>query len=307
MEICPPGDGGGGGEIGPPGFPGGPVDGGGEPDDDPPPYEQPSPDEEPDQMIDVDQSATKGGKTASTAKPISKFASSTSSASATSGSVNQYFLVATPGADVAGINAFLGQIAPRSAGVYAPIFAANTVDGGFWTANLSLEGAASALSRDDISIIATYTNTPASYPTWTPSTVSDTGTVDLETIYASTLSPSETAAAKFRRKLSDEGSWSDSEPSYQDEAHKRSAEARGKDQSRRREAARILKRDQGIRVVRQVLAPKDLSVLAWAPGVASVEDVDFVFSERKGENTWVYVLDTGINALHKVGDSSCRS
>ena len=116
-------------------------------------------------------------------------------------------------------------------------------------------------------------------------------------MYVSTLSPSQTAAAKVRRKLPDEESWS---------ARTGSAEARGKNQPQRRDAAPVLKRDPGIRVVRQPLSGKDLSVLAWAPGVPSVDNVDFIFSERKGENTWVYVLDTGINNLHKVGSPLCQ-
>ena len=204
---------------------------------------------------------------------------------------------------MAGINAFLEQIAPQSGGSYAPVFAANTVDGGFWTASLEPEDAASASSRIDLSIIATYTNTPASYPTWTPSVFSDTVTVDLETLYASTLSTTETAAAKVRRKVPDEGSWSDSGLSYQGEARGRNAESRSNNSLGEREPFKILKRDPGTRVVRQPLSPKDLSVLAWAPGVPSVDNVDYIFSERKGENTWVYVLDTGVNAQHLVGNT----
>ena len=230
---------------------------------------------------------------------------STSSTSATSGSAAQYYLIATPGADVAGINAFLGQIAPMSGESYTPVYPAiSTVDGGFWTANLSFGAAASASSRSDILYLATYTNTGISYPTWTPSTFSDTATVDLETLYASTLSPIETAAAaaKLRREIPNERPWSDSGLSYQGEARNGSAGAKVKNQYRGREQNQILKRDPGIRTVRQRFSSKDLSVISWAPGVPSVTNVDFVFSERKGENTWVYVLDTAINAQHAVGN-----
>ena len=59
-------------------------------------------------------------------------------------------------------------------------------------------------------------------------------------------------------------------------------------------------RDAGIRLVRQALSPKDLSVLSQAPDVPNVRGVDFVFVERKGEYTWSYLIDTGVNALHQV-------
>lgn len=125
--------------------------------------------------------------------------------------------------------------------------------------------------------------------------------MDLETLYASTLAPSETAAAKIRRKFADQRPNPDSRLSYQDQIRNKSAGTRFKNRFQRREPVRILQRDAGIRDVRQRFSPKDLSVLSWAPGVPSVDDVDFIFSERKGENTWVYVLDTGINSGHSVG------
>lgn len=294
FEVCYPGDGGGGGgETGPPGFPGGLIDGGGEPGDDPPPYE------EPERVTEPEVSKTVDKKSTSVTRPASRSASATSSLT---GSAAQYFIVATPGADVADINAFLGQIAPKPEGSYSPVFAADAVDGGFWTANLSSNSATLVLNRNDISIIATYTNTPASYPTWNPSTFSDTISVDLETLYASTISPSETAAAKVRRKFPDEGFNSDSELSSQDQIRNESAETQFKHRLQGREPARVYERDAGIRYVRQRFSPKDLSVLSWAPGRPSVDNVDFIFSERKGQNTWVYVLDTGINSGHAVGN-----
>ena len=62
----------------------------------------------------------------------------------------------------------------------------------------------------------------------------------------------------------------------------------------------IQPRDAGIDLVRQALSPKDLSVLSQAPGVRNVRGVDYVFVERKGEYTWSYLIDTGVNALHQV-------
>ena len=236
---------------------------------------------------------------ASTSGTASGTASGSSSASTVTGA--QYYIIATPGANAANINAFLQQIAPISTGIYAPVLSANAVDGGFWTAKLSPEGAASASSRTDLLIVATYTNTAASYPSWTASAFSETGTVDLETLYASTLSPTETAASIARRKPSDEGSWSNAGRFNQDGTLDRDADARVENPREERERSAFSKRDAGIRLVRQPTSPKDLSVLAWAPGVPSVDDVDFIFSERKGEGTWVYILDTAINAQHAVG------
>ena len=245
--------------------------------------------------------ASTSASTSGTASASASASSSASTSSTVSGA--QYYIVATPGANAANINAFLQQIAPISTGIYAPILSANAVDGGFWTAKLSPEGVASASSRTDLLIVATYTDTASSYPSWTASAFSETGTVDLETLYASTLSPTETAAAIARRKPSDEESWSNARRFNQDETLDRNADAGVENPLEERERSAFSKRDAGIRVVRQPTSPKDLSVLAWAPGVPSVDDVDYIFSERKGEGTWVYILDTAINARHSVGNA----
>ncbi len=62
----------------------------------------------------------------------------------------------------------------------------------------------------------------------------------------------------------------------------------------------IQPRDAGTRLVRQGLSPKDLSVLSQKPGVRNIHGVDFVFVERKGEDTWDYLIDTGVNPQHQV-------
>jgi len=73
----------------------------------------------------------------------------------------------------------------------------------------------------------------------------------------------------------------------------------------------VEKRDPGSRLVRQIGSPKDLAVLAWAKGVPSVDNVDYIFEETKGENTWVYVVDSGVADDHWVSlqrlFSSCRT
>ena len=66
----------------------------------------------------------------------------------------------------------------------------------------------------------------------------------------------------------------------------------------------VQKRDTGTRLVRQIDYPKDFLVLAWAHGVTTfVDDVDYIVEETKGENTWVYVIDSGVNDEHWVSFS----
>ncbi|KAL9133819.1 MAG: hypothetical protein Q9175_005001 [Cornicularia normoerica] len=47
---------------------------------------------------------------------------------------------------------------------------------------------------------------------------------------------------------------------------------------------------------RQLESPKDLSVLAWAPRVRSVYEVDYTYQNSAGEDTWVYLIDTGMHS-----------
>ena len=66
----------------------------------------------------------------------------------------------------------------------------------------------------------------------------------------------------------------------------------------------VQKRDTGTRLVRQMDSPEDLLVLAWAHGVTTfVDDVDYIVEETKGENTWVNVIDSGVNDEHWVSFS----
>lgn len=68
----------------------------------------------------------------------------------------------------------------------------------------------------------------------------------------------------------------------------------------------IQRRDAGTRLVRQGLSPKDLSVLSQKPGVPNVYGVDFVFVETKGDGTWTYLIDTGVNPLHQVSSHTAH-
>ena len=44
----------------------------------------------------------------------------------------------------------------------------------------------------------------------------------------------------------------------------------------------------------------DPGIIQWAPGVPSIAGVDYIFEETKGENTWVYLADSGVAYRHWV-------
>ncbi|KAK3169726.1 hypothetical protein OEA41_009110 [Lepraria neglecta] len=69
----------------------------------------------------------------------------------------------------------------------------------------------------------------------------------------------------------------------------------------------VQKRDKGTRLVRQMDCPEDFLVLAWTHGVTTfVDDVDYIIEETNGENTWVYVVDSGVNDEHWEFQGNCE-
>lgn len=217
----------GSGEIGPPGYPGGPVDGvDDEPEENPPPYEDidtpadgsgsnGDPQDNPDEKKTADKQTTQpqDKKTASEReKPFSSSKNSTtssytsrmttfsvdtstratsSSPISSSASRAQYFINAAVNASQEQISALLKKFDPNAADKsYAPDVGATPADGGFWVGyNLTLNQAQNVSRRSDILMVDTYTDTPLSFATQTPVAVlSATDAVTLWTLMSNTTS-----------------------------------------------------------------------------------------------------------------------
>ena len=241
------------------------------------------------------------------------FSTSGSSTQSTMASgVAEYFLIAASGASQAEINALLEQWDP-SKGTVQPDVGSTDVSGGTWiNYELDPQEAQSLLSRHDIILIETCASV-SQYPPdslFTSISTTKTWNATLVTLESATGQVNPTPQAKERRGR-EEPVWREavytqppsarsisrtghvnrprdfrfSRPSPNEERNDHGAEHNG---------AMLGKRDPGTRLVRQERSNKDLSVLAQAPGVPSVDDVDYVFQETKGENTWVYLIDGGV-------------
>ena len=198
----------GSGEIGPPGYPGGPVDGmDDEPEESPPPYEDidtpadssgsnGDPQDDPDEKKTADRQTTqpRDKKTASEREKTATASSSkhstissytsrmttfslntttratSSSPISSSASRAQYFINAAVNASQEKISALLKEFDPNAADKsYAPDVGATPADGGFWVGyNLTLNQAQNFSRRNDILMVDTYTDTTLSFATQTP-------------------------------------------------------------------------------------------------------------------------------------------
>ena len=129
-----------------------------------------------------------------------------------------------------------------------------------------------------------YFSTLSSYPSTTLSTL-PTSSASSEPLF-----PSGVSKAKIRRHL----------PSDQ---------TREKDfLSREHNGTRsvvLSKRDPGFDIIAQYGSnnqpcPRDLAVISWAPEVPAVRDYPYIYRQSKGENTWVFLVSTGIDGGHVV-------
>ena len=239
--------------------------------------------------------------------------SGSSTQSTTATGVAEYFIIAASGAAQAEINALLEQWDP-SKGTVQPDVGSTDVSGGTWIDyELDPQEAQSLSSRNDIILIETCASVSQYPPDSLFTSMSNTKTwnatlVTLESATGQVTSPPQakerrgrvepvwreavsTQAPSSARSISGTGYvnrpryFRFSRPSPNEERNDHGAEHNG---------AILGKRDPGDRLVRQENSGKDLSVLAQAPGVPSVDNVDYIFQETKGENTWVYLVDFGV-------------
>ena len=299
-------------ETGPPGYPGGAVISI-DPIPDPPyPQEEEGSDdgqnrEDPNkQTEDVDKkTATKEEESTTTSEfstltsrprsiTSSFTVSSASQISSSSAAAVEYMIIAAVGADQTSIQQTLQNFDPGKGGSYKPDVGNTSVSGGSWVYyDLTPYEAGQLSSRSDILAVVTCATVdmfgPGSSPSAPPQTVDSTvSLVTLDPPSSATLP----ASIIPKRRRGDVGPRSSS------------GVLRDHVQTRTKVETGLQKRDPGTRLVRQKRTlntyPENLSVLAWAPKVPSVAGVDYIFEETKGENTWVYLIDTGVAYRHWV-------
>lgn len=72
------------------------------------------------------------------------------------------------------------------------------------------------------------------------------------------------------------------------------------------ESILLTKRDPGSEVVAQYAGlekqpcPRDLAVISWGPRAPTVSNYPYIYQQSKGENTWVFLVSTGIEEGHVV-------
>ena len=291
------------GRIGPPGYPGGPVNGmNGGPDEDPPPNDEPPDDDgesstESDDQETATSSRPSDQETATSSRPSSRTQSSSSSSASSEGTA-QYYLVLEAGADQTPVDDALEEVISGTKPVQ-PDLAANVADGGFYMGyNLTSEQARNLSSRSEVWVINTYTSRPYSFSD-PASSISFTTTAVLATYTGGPAYASSTGIvpAKIRRELRREVSRIDSHFSRANSPQKECAKLDSAEALN--STGNLQKRDTGTELVWQVNSPDDLSVLSWAPGT-DFTNVNYVMEETKGENTWVILMDSGVTWQHSV-------
>lgn len=224
--------------------------------------------------------------------------STVSSASRTlssSASAIKYIVVAVVGADQTNLEQALREFDPEKGGSYEPDVGDTSVSGGTWVDyGLNSNEAEQLSSRSDILALVTCCATvsmfgPGSSPPAPPQTVDST--VSLVTLIPSSLATLPASIIPKHRR-GNVGSRSSS------------GVVRSHVQTKTKVEDGLQKRDVGTRLVRQKRPlstyPENLSVFAWAPGVPSIAGIDYIFEETKGENTWVYLIDSGVAYRHWV-------
>lgn len=311
------------GITGPPGWPGGPIiSGSGEPVDDPPPYPESPEDPGSGDPNDCDEDEMECSTTTTTTttspstSQISSMTTMTTKSSVTSqmsssaASKTPYFLVAAGNAVQTVIETQLQGYDAEDGASYDPDVEANSVSAGTWVdVNLTAEAAQRLESQSDIELIMTCGYLSLFPPEPTSSVLVGT------TVPLTTLSASPSDFVKRRDNMNLQGLSVTSGDGFKDRFHVHNlGEAKGKTaslqsysslhdyDSRTREG--LQRRDAGTRLVRQLRTdppyPQDLAMLAWAPGVPTIAGIDYIFEESKGEDTWVYLVDSGVSTGHWV-------
>ena len=305
------------GQTGPPGWPGGPIIGGSLP-----PFPEEGPGEDPGSEGDGDPDEQSTAVSAIPSSASKAGQSTVVSSIQSSASKAEYFIIASPSAVQGEIQAELELYDPSKGGTYEPDVGDTSVSGGTWI-DYQLDANQSAIiaSRTDIILIMECTTVSGFETGSGPTTdfANVPSAVSFDTMNAEPTATSlGSAGSKNRRNLPNvvqdrkavktrirTRDFHEAEATIFPGA--RNARLKHLRDDRDTVAARGLqKRDTGTRLVRQVREklggftgdkyPSDLAVMAWAPGVPSIAagKVDYIFEETKGEDTWVYIIDSGV-------------
>ena len=312
------------GQTGPPGWPGGSIISGSLP-----PFPEEGPGEDPGDEGDDDPDETTMRNIASDGRSTTKIGSEEQSTAASStqysASKAEYFLVASPSAAQGEIQAELELYDPAKGGTYEPDVGNTSVSGGTWI-DYQLDANQSAIiaSRTDIILVMECTTLSGFETAPGPTTVFTNvpSAVSFVTMSAEPTATSQGSVGSKNRRdhqnhrnlvqdHNEESAPGRTKVSHEIEATMNS-DARNAHSKRFRDERDIVatkglqKRDTGTRLVRQVREnlggltgdkyPSDLAVMSWAPGVQSIAAgrVDYIFEETKGEDTWVYIIDSGV-------------
>lgn len=277
--------------------------------------------------IDSDETTTRtiASDGQSTTKIGSEEPSTAASSTQYSASKAEYFLVASPSAAQGEIEAELKLYDPAKGGTYEPDVGNTTVSGGTWI-DYQLDANQSAIIASRTDIILVMECTTLSWFETAPGPTTDfTNVPSVVSFVTMSAEPTATSqgsvGSKNRRDHRDHRNLvqdhkKESAPGRTKVSHEAEAtinsEARNAHSKRFRDERDIVatkglqKRDTGTRLVRQVRDnlggltgdkyPSDLAVMSWAPEVQSIAAgrIDYIFEETKGEDTWVYIIDSGV-------------
>lgn len=283
-----------------------------------PPFPEEGPGEDPGDGGDDDPEET-------TIRTSSEEQSTAASSSQYSTSKAEYFLVASPSAAQSEIQAELKLYDPAKGGTYEPDVGNTSVSGGIWI-DYQLDANQSAIIASRTDIILVMKCTTLSWFETAPGPTTDftnvPSAVSFVTMSAEPTATSQGLVGSRNRRDHrndrdlDQDHTNEGAPGRKNVSHEAEAstisEARNAHTKRFRDEKDIVatkglqKRDTGTRLVRQVRKnlggldgdkyPSDLAVMSWAPEVRSnaAGKIDYIFEETKGEDTWVYLIDTGV-------------
>lgn len=244
-------------------------------------------------------------RASSTRLPSSSRISSNMTASASTATANPYYVFAGVGDEVK-VSERLGALDVKYKALQ-PAVGSTPMSGGDWVnVNLTDDEVASLSPNPDVLLLAPYLSLTES-DTMTGNEVSTTASFSTLSSYSSTTVSTLSASSAFS-----ELSISSGLPKVK--AHRRSPSHQIRDtklsaslESNDTEKVVLTKREVGGKILAQygsdkMPCPRDLAVIAWAPGVPAVYDRPYLFLQSQGEGTWAILVSSGVESHHVVSE-----